>query len=116
MVHSRAPLVGLGADGDRPRRQPVRPLRPSVVPMSDRRYRGFVHITDEDTTSTRIPSAEQNRAIGLLELATPGCGLVRLSEAQWSYVDRVVAALNRLGVPPPRTAPDDRAPTNGASA
>lgn len=81
--------------------------------MSDARHRGFVHVPDEDTSEVRPATPEQVRAIALLEYATPGCPVVRLSILQWHHVDRVVAALARLGVPPPRTAPDNHTPTNG---
>jgi hypothetical protein len=71
------------------------------------RHRGYVHVPDEDTTEVRTATPAQQRAIALLELATPGCPLVRLTLAQWAWVDRVVRALGALGVPEPRQAHHD---------
>lgn len=62
------------------------------------------HIPDEDTTITRSPSPDQARALRLLEYGTPGAGLVRLSIHGWAHVDRVVAGLARMGVPPVQEA------------
>lgn len=70
-------------------------------------YCDLVHVTADDVTDARTPTAEQARAIGLLELNPSGRPTVRLSLAQWRHVDRVVRALGSLGIPAPRTAKDD---------
>jgi hypothetical protein len=75
--------------------------------LDEGRHRGFVHVTDDDVTATRTPTPEQSRAIELLELAPPGCPLVRLTLAQWAWVDRVVRGLGALGIPAPRQAHHD---------
>jgi len=63
----------------------------------------LLHVTAEDVTDARTPTAEQARAIALLELNPDGRATVRLSIAQWNHVNRVVTALGSLGVPAPRT-------------
>lgn len=71
-------------------------------------YRDVVHVTEQDVTDARTPTAEQARAIGLLELNPSGRPTVRLSLAQWRHVDRVVNTLRAHGIPEPRTPTTDR--------
>lgn len=75
------------------------------------RHRGFVHVPDEDTTEMRIPTPEQLEAIEVLEFATPGCSLVRLSLAQWAHVNRAVGVLARRDAIPAGAIPEPRTPT-----
>lgn len=70
-------------------------------------FTDLVHVTDQDVTDAKTPTAEQARAIGLLELNPDGRPTVRLTLAQWRHVDRVVRSLGALGIPAPRTAPED---------
>lgn len=67
------------------------------------------HVTSEDVTETRRPTAEQARALRLLEYGTPGAALVRLSLRDWAHVDRAVAALARMGAPAAHTDEGDAA-------
>lgn len=53
------------------------------------------HGSGDHITETRHPSPEQQRAIDLLEYATPGASIVRLSLHEWAHVNRVVTKLER---------------------
>ncbi|TKJ25250.1 hypothetical protein [Blastococcus sp. CCUG 61487] len=76
--------------------------------MSSHADPDVLHDSMRDVSDARRPTAEQARAIELLELNPDGRELVRLSLAQWRHVNRVVTALGSLGVPPCRTSPENQ--------
>lgn len=76
--------------------------------MSKHADTDLLHDTLADCSDARRPTAEQARAIDLLELNPDGRELVRLSLGQWRHVDRVVRALGALGVPAPRTSTEEQ--------
>jgi hypothetical protein len=71
------------------------------------RHRGFVHVTDEDVTETRTPTATERQAIELLWPEMAGLHRPRLSLLQWRHVKRLELGLRQHGVPEPRQAHHD---------
>lgn len=78
---------------------------------ADSTRRGYIHIPAEDVTESRVLTPDQQRAAALLEYATTGCPIARMTLAHFAHVDRVVAQLAHMGVPP--VLAQDA--TNGAS-